>query len=71
MPKYEVEADVYQRRKFIVEIDDDCNHKELVRQSMEIGFPDWVSDDESDCVPYSLGFEIISMKRIGDKDAKI
>jgi len=62
MPKYEVEVEISERKKVIVDVEDACE----IRNYLDINFPEWASDNESEYILYSLGYDIIGVKKIGE-----
>ncbi len=65
MKQYEVIVEVSECRKIMVDCED-YPTKEDVMRHLELNFPEWANDNESDYVLHSLGFEITSMKKVGD-----
>lgn len=62
MPKYEVEVEISEQRKVIVDVEDASE----IRNHLETDFPEWASDHESEYILYSLNFDVVSVKKIGD-----
>jgi hypothetical protein len=63
MPKFKAEIEIVYNKILILDTED-YPDEQSVRRYIEVNFPEWVSDDNCEDVPYSLGYNIVGIEQV-------